>query len=49
MTECDKCSLDFEETDMVIVQEKQLMFVCKECYQLYIKNITKVKPTSIKP
>jgi len=49
MTTCEKCSVDFEETEMVLVQEDQIKFICKECHQIYMQTNTKVKPTPIKP
>lgn len=49
MTTCEKCSVDFEETEMVLVQKDQTLFMCKECHQIYKKTVTKVKPTPIKP
>jgi len=49
MTNCEKCSQDYEETEMVLVQEEKIRFMCRECYQLTKKNEKKVKPLPIKP
>lgn len=49
MTECEKCKRSFEETDMYLIQEDDIKFLCKTCKDLNIKNKTQVIPQPIKP
>lgn len=49
MTECEKCKRSFEETDMYLIQEDKIKFLCDTCKDLNIKNKTQVIPQPIKP
>ena len=49
MTECEKCKRSFEETEMHLIQEDKIKFLCNTCKDLNFKNKTQVIPQPIKP
>ena len=49
MTECEKCKRSFEETEMHLIQEDKIKFLCNTCKDLNLKNKTQVIPQPIKP
>ena len=48
MTECQNCKNRYEETEMNLIQEDSIIFLCNICKEKKLKEKNKLKPRPFK-